>query len=77
MEGGRAEGQVVTTTLPLDRPMQLQVNVSCPTGCFAAEVMHADGTPVEGYGAQKGRLEAVDEVRHPMAWAGPGWTGSP
>ena len=68
LEAGRAEGQVVTTTLPLERRMQLEANVSCPTGYFAAELLHADGTPIEGYGPEAGRLEAVDDIRHRMAW---------
>lgn len=68
LEAGRVEGQVVTTTLPLDRPMQLEANVSCPTGYFAAEVLHADGTPIEGYGPDKGRVEAVDATRHRATW---------
>ncbi len=62
------EGQVVTTELPLAQPMQLEVNVSCPTGYFAAEILRADGSPVEAYGRDAGRIESADAVRHRMSW---------
>jgi hypothetical protein len=68
LEAGRVEGQVITTVLPLDCPMQLEVNVSCPSGYFCAEVLHAAGTPMQGYGSDLGRLEAVDVLRHRMSW---------
>ncbi|RKY66803.1 MAG: hypothetical protein DRQ02_08245 [Candidatus Latescibacterota bacterium] len=63
------ERQVITRLLPLDRPMQLEVNVSCLTGCFCAEVLYPHGTPVEGYGPALGQLEALD-VWHQMTWDG-------
>ncbi|MCK4418146.1 MAG: hypothetical protein KAV99_08255, partial [Candidatus Latescibacteria bacterium] len=68
LEAGRIEGQIVTTVLPLNRPMQLEVNVSCPSGYFCAEVLHAEGTPMQGYGSDLGRLEVVDVLRHRMSW---------
>ena len=68
LEAGRIEGQVVTTTLPLEHPMQLEVNVSCPTGYFASEVLYPDGRPMEGYGPEASRLEAVDMVRYRVKW---------
>jgi len=68
LEAGRMEGEVVTTVLPLNHPMQLEVNVSCPTGYFCAEVLHSDGTPMDGYEPDLGRLEAVDVLRHRMSW---------
>jgi hypothetical protein len=70
LEAGRTEGQVVTTVLPLSCPMQLEVNVSCPTGYCCAEVLYADGTPMEEYSSDPGRLEAVDVIRHRISWEG-------
>ena len=62
LEAGRIEGQVVTIELPLEQPMQLEVNVACSTGYFCAEVLHPDGTPMKGYGADASRLESADVI---------------
>ncbi len=68
LEAGRTEGQVMTTELPLDSPRQLEVNVSCPSGYFSAEVLHSDGKPIEKYEQDKNYLEKVDMVRHRVKW---------
>ena len=74
LEAGRVEGTVVTKALPLERPMKLELNVDCHSGHIAAEVLPIDYSgacfePVEGYEADKSRVEYVDCVRHEVSWA--------
>ena len=72
LEAGRTEGVVVTVPLPLDRPMQLELNADCRTGYISVEVMSAEdgrqSTALEGYGAEASRAESIDSVRHPVRW---------
>ena len=72
LEAGRTEGVVVTVPLPLNRPMQLELNVDCRTGYISTEVLSAEdgkeSTALSGYGADTSRAEAIDRVRHLVRW---------
>lgn len=72
LEAGRKEGILVTTALPLDRPMRLEVNVDCRSGYLLTEVFPA----VTGRGTESlseplfspARLEYTDAIRQPIIW---------
>ena len=73
LEAGSQEGMVVTRELPLVEPMQLQGNVNCYSGYFAAEVISASKNlfdPVPGYEAEATRVEQIDLLCHQVAWRG-------
>lgn len=72
LEAGRTEGVVVTVPLPLERPMQLELNVDCRTGYISTEVLSAEdgkeSTALSLYEAESSKVEAIDSVRHPVRW---------
>ncbi len=72
LEAGRRPGRLVTTDLPLDRPMQLHVNVDCRSGYLQAEILHADGPnagqPITGYEESAARIESLDATNHQITW---------
>jgi len=48
--------------------IKLDVNVSCPTGYFAVEVLKPDGEVLEGYEAVKSKQESVDSCKYSVSW---------
>ena len=72
LESGRTEGILITTCLPLSKPMKLEVNANCRTGYLAAEVLSAEegkqSEALAGYEGSSGRIEYVDSVRHRITW---------
>ncbi len=72
LEAGRTEGVLVTTALPLDKPMKLELNVNAHSGYVRTEVIPyapADESPcVPGYDGQASVLEYADTLDHRVSW---------
>ena len=61
------EGRVETVPL-VAAGRRLVVNADAGAGSVAVEVLAADGTPLEGYGAGDCTPLRADEVRHGVTW---------
>jgi hypothetical protein len=72
LEAGRSECRLVTQPLPLEKPMKLELNVTCPSGYVSAEIISTlpgqDAQPIPGYEAEKSRTEKIDSVRYRVTW---------
>jgi hypothetical protein len=72
LEAGRTEGLLVTTALPLEKPMCLEVNANVYSGYLTAEVISAGPErahqPLAGYEAEKSRINQIDSVRQRITW---------
>jgi hypothetical protein len=72
LEAGREEGVVVTAPLPLEKPMQLELNANAYSGYVSVEVMAAEegkeSQALEGYEGEASMAEGIDAVRHPVHW---------
>ena len=69
LEAGRTEGIVVTEPLPLEEPMQLEINVDCFNGHISTEVLSMyEAQVLGGYKAEASRVERIDTTRHPVRW---------
>jgi len=72
LEAGRAEGILVTTKLPLDKPMRLELNANCYSGYITAEIIPAvvgqETQPLPGYDSRKSRTEGIDSICHRVIW---------
>ena len=72
LEAGRNEGRLVTTALPLARPMALEVNADVHSGYLAVDVLSAvpgrEQQAVPGYESAKSRVEQIDSVCHRVTW---------
>ena len=74
LESGRTEGILITTRLPLSKPMKLEVNANCYSGYLAAEVVSAEegkqAEALDGYEGPAGRIEHVNSISQRINWAG-------
>ncbi len=68
LEAGRSESRLVTQALPLEKPMKLELNVTCPSGYVTAEIISRDSQPVPGHEGEKSRVEKIDSVRYRVTW---------
>ena len=72
LEAGRTEGVLVTTPLPLGRPMKLELNVNCYSGRISVEVIPAAGggetDPLPGCEGSASAAEGIDQVSHRVCW---------
>ena len=73
LEAGRTEGTLVTAILPLQKPMELELNVNAYSGHVAVDVIPMDAggrcfDPLPGYDTSASRIEHVDAVHQPIRW---------
>jgi len=72
LEAGRVEGKLITTPLPLNKPMVLELNANCFSGYITCEIVRVlpDGKweAVPGYDGEAGRIEQVDGTRIRVRW---------
>jgi hypothetical protein len=69
MRAGDEEGSVLTRSLRFDAG-QLHVNaVTQPGGYVKAELLDAEGKPMQGYQAEQCRAFRGDSIDAPLAWA--------
>ena len=62
----------MTAPLPLDRPLQLELNANCHSGWIACEVLPPgdwEFDPIAGCDADASRTEHADFVRRRVTWS--------